>query len=304
MTAQSLPYVSFLGFLFGSTLIASRFSVGQFEPTTYLSLRLMLSSLCYVAVYTLIRRRHWPTGRRLWRHAAVMGAVGTAIPMITFVTGLQYLSSGITSLLITTSPAVIVLLAHLLLPDEALTRRKGLGVTLALGGTALLAVRGESGLPEVSQANPLGYGLVLLGIVSSSAMSVYARRYMRDLDALDVASVRTLVAVLVIVPLSALFVGFDLHTVDGQGYLALGYAALVGTFGGTLLSFYNVKRFGATAAAMTAYVVPVVAGIGGILFLRETVTTMMLIGMGLIVSGIAIINQRGAAPVSQPISRG
>ena len=58
-----------------------------------------------------------------------------------------------------------------------------------------------------------------------------------------------------------------------------------------MLAFYNVKRFGATAAAMTAYVVPLVTGIGGVLILGETVTRAMMVGMGVIVSGIAIINR-------------
>jgi drug/metabolite transporter (DMT)-like permease len=299
LTVQALPYITFLGLLFGTTLIASRFSVGQFQPTTYIGLRLTMAGLGHVAIYSLARRRHWPTDRRLWRHAAVLGVVGTAIPMTAIAASLQYQSSGITSLLITTSPAITVLLAHFFLPDEALTRRKGLGVTLALGGAALLALRGESGLPDASQASPIGYGLVLLAMVSGSSMTVYARKYMRDLDAFDVASIRMFVATLAVMPLSILLIGFDLHAVNGQGYFALAYAALVGTFAGMMLAFYNVKRFGATAAAMTAYVVPVVAGIGGILFLGEKFTVVMLIGMGIIVSGIAIINQRGAEPVNR-----
>jgi drug/metabolite transporter (DMT)-like permease len=293
VAGQALPYVTFLGFLFGTSLIASRFSVGQFEPATYIGLRVTAAGLCHAAIYALVRRRHWPTDRRLWRHAAVLGVVGTAIPMTALATGLQYQSSGVTSLLITTGPAVTVLLAHFFLPDEALTRRKVLGVALALGGAALLIVSGESGLPDVSQVNPIGYGLVVLAMMMFSSTTIYARRYMRDLDAFDVASVRIFVAALVVMPVSVLFVGFDLHAVDGQGYLALSYAAVIGSFVGLLLSFYNVKRFGATAAAMTAYVTPLVTSLGGVLLLGETFTSMMLVGMGWIVLGIAIINQRG-----------
>jgi drug/metabolite transporter (DMT)-like permease len=294
MTLQALPYVSLLGFLFGSTLIASRFSVGQFEPVTYIGLRLTMASLGHAAVYTLARRRRWPTERRLWRHAVVLGVLGTAVPMTAIVTSLQYQSGGITALLVTTSPALTVLLAHFFLPDESLSLRKGAGVVLALGGAALLALRGESGLPDVTQASPVGYGLVLLAMALGSSMTIYARKYMRDLDAFDVASVRMFAASLAIMPVSALVAGFDLHAVDGQGYLALAYAAMVGTFAGFILAFYNVKRFGATASAMTAYVIPVVTGIGGMLVLGETITPMMLVGMGVILSGIAIINQSRA----------
>jgi drug/metabolite transporter (DMT)-like permease len=291
VTAQALPYVILLGFLFGTSLIASRFSVGQFEPITYTGLRLALAGLGYVAVYALASQRHWPTDRRLWRHAAVLGVFGTAIPMTAIVLALQYQSGGLTALLITTSPAITVLLAHRFLDDEALTRRKAIGVTLALGGAVVLALRGESGLPDVSQANPIGYGLVLLAIVPSSIMTIYARKFMKDMDAFDVGSVRTLSAAIAVIPLSILLAGVDLHSVDFQGYLALAYAALIGTFSGFLLAFHNIKRFGATAAATTSYVIPVVTGIGGVLVLGETVTLAMLMGMGVIIAGIAFINQ-------------
>lgn len=292
MTIQALPYILLLGVLFGSTLIASRFSVGQFHPTTYIGLRLVMASLGHLAIYAFVGQYKWPTDRRLWRHATILGIFGTAIPMTAIVAALLYQSSGVTSLLITTNPALTVLLAHFLLADERLTVRKSLGILLALGGAALLAARGETGLSDMGAVNPIGYLLVLIAIIASSSMTIYARKYMSDLDSFDVASVRMFVAALVVVPLSLLFVGFDLQAVTTQGYFALGYAALIGTFSGFILSFYIIKRFGATPSAMTAYVIPIVAGVGGMLILDETISRTMLVGMGLIISGIALINQR------------
>ena len=156
MTIQAVPYVILLGFLFGSTLIASRFSVGQFQPTTYIGLRMLLASLGHVAFYAVsYRQRVWPKDRRLWRHAALLGIFGTAVPMTSIVTSLQYQSAGLTAVLLTTGPAITVLLAHFFLADESLTWRKSTGIALALGGALLLTLRGESGLPDVSQASPL-----------------------------------------------------------------------------------------------------------------------------------------------------
>ena len=292
MSYQALPYVTLLALLFGTTLVASRFSVGQFHPTTYIGLRLTLASLCHLAIYALSRKRHWPTDKLLWQRGAVLGIFGTALPMTAIVSSLQFQSSGLTAVLITTSPAITVVMAHFFLPDEPLTRRKTLGVLLALAGALLLAARGESGLPDVSRASPLGYLLVLLAMVSASGSTIYARKYMRDLDAFDVASTRMVVAALFVMPLSLLLVGFDLSAVDSSGYFALIYAALVGTFSGMMLAFYNIQRFGAIAAAMTAYIIPVVAVTAGALILGETITAGMLVGMVLILLGVAVINQR------------
>jgi drug/metabolite transporter (DMT)-like permease len=292
MTIHALPYILLQGLLAGSTLVVSRFGIGQFHPVTYIGLRMVFAGLGYVMCYLFDhRRRKWPTDPRLWRHAALLG-IGTAIPMTAVTVALQYQSAGLTSVLLTSSPAITVLMAHFFLPDEVLTVRKATGVALALGGAALLATRGESGLADVGQANPLGYGLVLLAIFAISGLTIYTRKFMQDLDAFDVSSIRILVAALAIMPLSTLFVGVDLQGVNGMGYLALGYAALVGTFGFLLLSFRNVQRFGATAESMTLYVTPVVSGLGGVLALGEQITAGMVTGMGLIVAGITLINRR------------
>ncbi|MGD8585584.1 MAG: DMT family transporter [Chloroflexota bacterium] len=292
MSPRALPYISLLGLLFGSTLVVSRFSVAQFQPLTYIGLRLSLAGACHGFIYLVAKGRQLPKSRYLWQHAAVLGIFATAIPMTALVSSLQFQSSGVTSVLITTGPALTVLMAHFLLPDESLTWRKSLGVLLALSGAIFLAVRGESGLPDIDRAKPIGYFLVLGAMVSSSASTVYARKTMRDLDTFDVASVRMWVAAMAIVPLSLLLVGFDLSRVNSQGYGALLYAAFVGTFAGMLLAFHNIQRFGATASAITAYIIPIVATLGGVLLLGETITRDMSIGMGLIVVGVAIINQR------------
>ncbi|KAA3646457.1 MAG: DMT family transporter [Chloroflexi bacterium] len=293
MDAKALPYISVLGVMFGTTLLASRFSVGQFHSTTYAGLRLSIAALAHVLVYLLaVRGRQWPRDKALWWRSALLGVLGTALPMNLIILSLEFQSSGLTSILLTLGPAITVLIAHFALKDERINTRKALGVGLALSGAVLLAALGETGLPNVSQANPIGYVLVISAMIMGSAMTVYARKYMQAMDAFDVASVRMLAASLFAMPLSIAIWGFDLSQVTTQGYFALAWAAVVGTFLAMLLAFYNIQRFGASPAAMVMYIVPIVASIGGVFLLGEQITRGMLAGMSLIVVGIAILNQR------------
>ncbi len=291
MNIKALPYVTLLGFMFGSSMVVSRFGVGQFEPTTYIGIRMIISSLMALAVYRLSTGRRLPRDRELWKRAGLLGLFGTAVPMTCVIVSLQYLSSGVSSLMLSVGPAITIILAHFLLPDELLSRRKVYGVGLALGGALLLALSGEDGLPEASAAAPTGYILVLIAMVFSSVMVVYARKRLTGYDAYEVGSIRIFTTALVMMPLSLLTVGFDLSVVTGAGYLSLVYSAIVGTFLGLLLSFYNIKRFGATPAVMTTYIIPIVAGIGGVLVLDEEITLTMLVGMGIIVGGIALLQE-------------
>ncbi len=304
MTSQAIPYIVLLGFMYGSTMIASRFSVGQYEPLTYVGLRLTMAAIAHIVIYTVSQQKNWPKDRWLWIHAIVLGVIGTAIPMSGMVMSLQYLSSGITSILITIGPAITVLFAHFFLDDEKLTWRTSIGIGLALAGAILLALRGETGLADTTTGSWLGYMLVIVPLIVGSGSTIYARKYMKTFDSFDVASIRMFAAAIMVLPLSFLLVGFDLSGVTNVGYGALVYAAVMGTFGGMMLAFYNIKRFGATASSMTAYVVPIVANIGGILLLDEIFTRGMLFGTALIVVGIFIINRRqSSAPAAQPATQ-
>ena len=290
MQTQSIPYVLLLGAMFGTTLVASRFSVGQFLPSTYIGLRLVLSTVGFTAIYLLrIGRQSWPKGKLLWKHSIILGIFGTAIPMTGIVASLQYLSSGLTSILITVNPAITILLAHFLLKDERLTWKKIIGILLALGGAIMLAVLGETGLAD-AQGNLIGYLLIFGAMVSASAMAIYTRKYVQDYNTVDVSAIRMFVAALVVMPLSIMIVGFDISLVDSQGLLALIYAAVFGTFLGMLLSLYNIQRFGATAAVMSAYIIPVFATITGVILLGEQITVGILGGMILIATGVWLLN--------------
>ncbi len=292
MPIQAIPYILMLGFFFGSTVLASRFSMGQLSSLTFVGLRLTLASIAFVILYLFsFQGRTWPRGRQLWLYSAAVGIMGTVIPMNLIVGSLNFQSSGVTAMLITLSPAFTVVLAHFFLEDERLNGRKVFGVLLALSGAVVMLAMGESGLPDVSQANPIGYLMVFTAMLSGSFSTILARKKLQDVDSFETSSIQMWVAALIVMPLSVVIAGFDLSGVNSQGFFALGWASLTGTFLGILVTFYVIQRFGATASSMPAYVIPVVAALGGALLLNEEITLGIVIGMVLIIGGIALINR-------------
>jgi drug/metabolite transporter (DMT)-like permease len=212
--------------------------------------------------------------------------------MTAIVSSLTFQSSGVTALLITTAPAYITVAAHFFLPDEKMNTRKMLGVLLALAGAAIIVLRGESGLPDVAKGSPIGYGLVIAAMLFETAGIVLIRQRMQQFSSFDVTAVRLTVAGLTVMPIAVLLRGFDLSQVTGSGWFSLVYAAFIGAFAAQMLAFNITKRFGATAFSLTSYVIPVVAAIAGVLWLNETITIWMVLGMVLIGGGILLINAR------------
>ena len=292
MSADAISYVILLGFMYGSSLLVSRFSLSQFDATTYVSARIFLSAILFLLIFIFSSKHKIPKDKKLWKQGAFLGIVGTALPMSMINISLKYQSSGITAILLTLGPAITVFLAALFLEDEPLTKKKVWGIVLALSGAVLLIALGESGLPDVSRANPLGYLLVLIGMVGGSWSVVYTRKYMIGEDSIDVTGLRMFFAALTVIPLSYIFVKFDFSRVTSMGLVALGWATVVGTFLGMLLSFHNAKRFGATASSMHTYVVTIVASLGGVLLLGESFTVGMFAGLLLIIGGVSLIYQK------------
>lgn len=277
--------------MWGLNLVISRFGISQFDAYVFIGLRLAIATAIFGAVYIISANQRWSRDPILWRNAAITGFFGIAIPFAGFIGALQYQSAGLTSLLVTTGPAIMVTVAHFFLPDERLKRSTIIGVLVALGGALLIVGRGESGLPDVTRANPIGYIMVFGALLSDTASNIFIRKKMRGTNTFDVTSIRLLVASLVVLPLALWRTPPDLATITTAGWAALLFTSILSTALAQWLAFYIVRTFGTTTMAMVGYIVPIVAIIAGVLILGETITVGMIVGMMLIVSGILIVNR-------------
>ena len=280
-----------LGLAWGLNLVFSRFGISQFNPYVFIGLRLTIAMTIFAAIYLISPQRRWPRNPRLWGNAAVAGFFGIVVPFSGFIVALQFQSAGLTSLLVTTGPILTVTVAHFLLPDARLKRITLVGVLVALSGALLIVSRGESGLPDITRANPIGYLMVFGALFSDTFTIIFIRKRMQSEDTFDVTSIRLLVAALVILPVALWRNPPDFSAITNMGWGALLFTSVVSTAVAQLLAFYIIRTYGSTSIAMVGYVVPLVAIIAGVLILGETITLGMVVGMILIVSGVLIVNR-------------
>ena len=271
-----------------STRAAFREGLG---PYTIIGLRMLIATAAVFAYYA-VRRRPLPP-LRMWGLGGILCLTNITAPYILFTLAVQHASAGFLSLLITNFPLVTALWAHFLLPDERLTRKKGLGLALAAGGVVVLVATGESGL-EAGGRPGLAVSLAFAGVLVSAFGGVHARRHAPHHDVLDLAGPQFALGAVVLSALMLAVEGVPTG-ITAKGWGLVVYMGLVGTLIPFLLFFWMVQRVSATKASLPSYLIPIIAIAGGALLLGEQVTWPMLLGGAAILAGV--VATEAAEPV-------
>ena len=199
--------------------------------------------------------------------------------------------SGLTALIIASVPLWIVLF-RLVAGDRIALSLIG-GVLVGFAGVAFLVVpRGASG-----EVDPIGL-LMLVGATFSWALGTFASPRLRTpRDPLASTSVQMLAAGALLVAISVA-IGEPVHADPAKfstaSLVAMGYLVVFGSLVAFSAYTWLLKHAPVSVVATYAYVNPVVAVLLGAVFLKEVVTSSMLIGAAIILAAVAFIVSRSA----------
>ena len=201
----------------------------------------------------------------------------------------QWIPSGLACVLFATYPLFVAMLAHVLLPDEALSRRELVGIVVGFGGVALIfstdfAVLGGR---QVSVAAVV----MLLSPAAAAISSVVVKRWGAGVHPLSLTAVPMALTGVV---MGALAVGFESErtlSLDAVSVSALLYLAIVGSAVTFTLYYWLLSHLPAKRLALIAYVIPLIAVLIGTLR-GEPLTPRMLGGSILVLAGVALAIHR------------
>ncbi len=250
-------------------------------PTTLLFLRFSIAAVVLLAVLAL-RGVPLPRGRTLLVFV-LLGALGFGGISFSYFTALTLIPAGLVALLLYIYPALVTLLAALLL-KEKLTRVRLLALGLAVGGSILT-------IGEVSGAvNPLGIVFAIAAALIYSGYILATDHFSAETSALQSTTVVICGAALVYT-VAVLLQGPALPgTAAGwAGAVALALLSTVLAIGGF---FAGMARIGPTNAALISTVEPVTALLLAALLLEEPLTPLRLLGGGLIITAVLLLTRR------------
>jgi drug/metabolite transporter (DMT)-like permease len=272
--------------IWGSTWLFIKLGLADLPPLTFAGIRFVLASLILSAMI-LARGARWPRSRADWLLIAVVGFLQFTLNYGLVFWGEQHISSGLAAVLQSTFPVFGLVIAHLYLPYERMTRAKVLGVLLGVVGVAIIFSN------QLAIAGPMalfGSVALVLSAFFGSYGNVLVKAYATRVDPQVLAAGQMLCGFppLLILGIATEGNPFHFHW-TGMAVVSLAYLVIVGSVIAFALYYWLVRHMDVTNTMLIALVTPVVAVILGIVVLHESLNWRLLAGGGCIICGIALI---------------
>jgi drug/metabolite transporter (DMT)-like permease len=246
-------------------------------------------------------RAHWPLIRRNWRTIVWLGFWGTGLHNAFAYVGLQYTTATNGVILNSSIPIMIIVLGWLVY-RETITRVQSLGVAISLAGILAIVCRGDvSTLAQLSFNK--GDFIVLAGMIFWAAYTVFLRMKPAELPGLALLACCGTVGTLLLFPLFM----FEMLYMDGKVELTPGtvmamlYVGIFPAFVGYVFWNKGVAEVGPNIAGIFVHLMPPFGALLAWLFLDERIHLFHLVGIALILAGIALTTRgHRAVPEAGP----
>jgi drug/metabolite transporter (DMT)-like permease len=278
-------------FAWSFNFIVAKYALREFPPFALLFLRVIVSNALLLLLYLGSgHHRRRPLQRGDWRWFALLGLFGIAMNQVGFTVGINYTTVAHSSLIITTTPLYVLVLATRM-KLEAFTKLKLLGMLLSFTGVVVLTL--EDGL-GASSPTFLGDIITLGGAVAFALYTVYGKHVAGRYDTLTLTTFIYVAGAVVVMPLA----GWQLFEVSWpqvtwQGWMGVFYMAAVASVAAYMIFYYALTKIPATRVISFTYLQPVLATILAILLLGERVTQNLLIGGTLVLLGVILATRTG-----------
>lgn len=269
-----------LAAIWGSDFMFIKIGVSSIHPLLFTSLRFLIASVCLLILVKL-NKIDLKINLKDTTIVFLAAFFDTFLPQVLVSTGEKTVASGITSVILSSSPLFTFLLAHFMLKDEKITLYKLVFVITGFFGVIIIFMK------EVfSPQNGFVFsGLVLITLASISyGLGVILLKQLGErMDTLKSCFYLVFTGFVLSIP----FV-FSSKAISQSKFLLSSTLSLI--YAGAILQgfayaffFSAIKRFGAAKTSYLGYLVPLFGIFYGAVFLKEIISINVLIGGILIV---------------------
>jgi drug/metabolite transporter (DMT)-like permease len=284
-------YIGLFCLLWSFAFVAGKIGITDCPPLILLAVRFSLAGILILGISAL-RREEWNLS---WRDAAVFAVLGVANNALYLglgYTGLQTVSAGLGSLIVSANPVFIAMLAALFL-GEALTWRKVTGLVLGMAGVAFIVWH------RMSVGTDDWHGILFtLASLASIVAGTILFKVLAPKGSLWIGNgIQNIAGGLAVMPFAFTLSSVSDIVPSTRLLGAFAFLVLGGSILAYLLWFHLLKVCGATAASAYHFLMPPLGMLFAFLVLGEHVEFRDLLGIVPVALGIYLVT-RPAATVS------
>lgn len=216
-----------------------------------------------------------------------LGLFGVAINQLLFFEGLSRTSNINASLIMTSTPILVTLMAFLFL-KEHLKWTQVTGIALGMAGavTLILQYRNHTGKPTA-----FGDFMVLVNAASYALYIVRAKRMMKKYDTWQVIKWTFFFGLLLVTPFgSPGLARVEWNNFTLSVWLAVGFVLLFTTFFAYLFNTYGLKHLSPSVVSFYIYLQPLFATLVSLLITHELISLVQIVACVLIFAGVYLVN--------------
>jgi drug/metabolite transporter (DMT)-like permease len=288
-TGVALAVVAAFGFSFKAILIKLAYPYGV-DAVTLLVLRMAFALPAFLWVGFAASKDAPALSRRDWFMVLLLGALGYYGASILDFIGLKYISAGLERLILFTYPT-LTLLFGMALHGRAISRREGVALVLCYTGIAAAFMHDLEFAGDVA-AVWIGGGFVFASSVCYALYLSGSAGMIAKLGSSRFAALAMLVSTaatgghfLAVQPLAALVQPWQVYALGAAMGL---FSTVVPVFALTAA----IRRIGSGQTALVGMVGPLLTIVFAWLLLDEGFSTAQMIGVALVVAGVATVSRR------------
>jgi drug/metabolite transporter (DMT)-like permease len=283
----SRSYVIYIGLLaafWGASYMFIKVANRDFEPATMMFLRLLIASALLLVVLAAHRgaQASLHDMRSVGWQGFALGVVNGAIPFTLIAWGERHIDSGVAAIANASMPIFVVLIALRWQPSERVHGLRLFGFIVGLVGVGVLA-----GLhPKGGWWGAAGTLAVVVASASYAVGSIWGQRLIAHTSGLTLATTTMIGGLIVLAPL-----GLWQRPSHLPGWKEIGSVvalAVLGTAVAQIILYRVLRSDGAARVSLVTYLLPVTALFYGVTLLGEPLTVEELLGMALILGGVAL----------------
>lgn len=288
MTAQKLDIrlelalLLALATLWGASYTFIKIGVETIPPVTLIAARTLIAGAILVGMI-MWRGLTLPRDLAIWRRFFLQACLNSVIPFTLIAWAERTVDAGLAAILNSTTPIFAFLLTVLITRHEPVNGRKVFGIFAGIGGTCLII--GAEAFQGLGDALPAQLAIVAATICYAGA-AIFGRSF-KGLDPMMPAAGSLICGAVILLPVSLLLDRPWTVMPSQASLLSLIGLSVFSTALAFVIYFRLVHTLGSVATTAQAYLrAPIGVGIG-VLFLGESMTSTVWLGLACVVGGVA-----------------